>query len=255
MQMESDQRTLASERQSMTTSSAARPRGLDRLIEYRRLLDQPFRRFSLVGDTPFFDPVRFPWVYTLEENWRVIRTELDAVLERRAAIPSFQAVSSRQERLTQDDRWKVFFLFAYGHKAEKNCRQCPHTTALLEQVPGMKTAMFSILAPTKHLPAHQGLYAGVLRYHLGLKVPAQAERCRIRVADHEAHWQEGKSLVFDDTYDHEVWNDTDEERVVLFLDVLRPLPFPIDQLNRGILWLAKWMPAVQQVRRNQDVTF
>ena len=59
----------------------------------------------------------------------------------------------------------------------------------------------------------------------------------------------------DDTYDHEVWNDTDEERVVLFLDVLRPLPFPIDQLNRGILRLAKWMPAAQEVRRNQDVAF
>ena len=56
----------------MATSSATRPRGLDRLIEYRRLLDQPFRRFSLVGDTPFFDPARFPWVCTLEENWRVI---------------------------------------------------------------------------------------------------------------------------------------------------------------------------------------
>jgi beta-hydroxylase len=117
----------------------------------------------------------------------------------------------------------------------------------------MKTAFFSILAPGKHIAPHRGPSAGVLRYHLGLKIPVQAERCRIRVRDEYAHWREGASLVFDDTYEHEVWNDTDEERVVLFLDVVRPLPFPVAQLNAGFLRIAKLLPDVQDVKKKQDV--
>lgn len=229
-------------------------RGVHRLMERRRdRLDRLFRRYSRLGDRAFFNPASFPWARTLEANWRVMREELDAVLGRREALPTFQQVSPRQGTLTADDKWKVFFFHAYGHKAHGNCRRCPRTAALLEQVPGMKTAFFSILAPGKHIAPHRGPYAGVLRYHLGLKIPAQADRCRIRVGDEYAHWREGASLVFDDTYEHEVWNDTDEERVILFLDVVRPLPFPVAQLNAGFLRVAKLLPDVQDVKKKQDV--
>ena len=103
---------------------------------------------------------------------------------------------------------------------------CPQTAALMREIPGMTTAMISILSPRKHILDHRGPYKGVLRYHLGLIVPEDAEACRIRVGEDIRHWQEGKSMVFDDTFNHEVWNDTDETRVVLFVDVLRPLPVP-----------------------------
>jgi beta-hydroxylase len=72
---------------------------------------------------------------------------------------------------------------------------------------------------------------GVLRYHLGLIVPHQKEACRISVDSEVAHWEEGRSVVFDDTYMHEVWNETDEEGVVLFVDFSRPLPSPVSVLN------------------------
>ena len=97
----------------------------------------------------------------------------------------------------------------------------------------MTTAMFSILSPRKHILDHRGPYKGVLRYHLGLIVPQRRAACRIRVGEDVRHWEQGKSMVFDDTYNHEVWNDTDETRVVLFVDVLRPLPFPESQINRA----------------------
>ena len=103
---------------------------------------------------------------------------------------------------------------------------CPRTAALMREIPGMTTAMFSILSPRKHILDHRGPYKGVLRYHLGLIVPRDAEACRIRVGEDIRHWEEGKSMIFDDTFNHEVWNDTDETRVVLFVDVLRPLPVP-----------------------------
>jgi len=99
----------------------------------------------------------------------------------------------------------------------------------------MKTAFFSILAPGKHLPPHRGPFKGVLRYHLGLIVPKPEVSCGIRVADETRHWKEGESLVFDDTYMHEAWNNTNRDRVVLFMDFVRPLRFPASLLNWVLL--------------------
>ena len=199
---------------------------------------------SLVGNPVFFEPKMFPWTAHLEESWRVIREELEEVLKHRDALPNFQDISPDQHRLSQDDRWKTFFFYAYGLKARSNCRRCPRTAALLAQIPGMKTAFFSILSPGKHIPAHRGPYKGVIRCHLGLVVPEPRERCRIRVGDQIASWEEGKSLVFDDTYEHEVWNETDGYRAVLFLDIVRPLKFPASWLNRALIKIIAFSPYV-----------
>ena len=215
----------------------------ERIVEWtiavgERLL-APVERFigrrSLVGDATFFPLERFPWVTHVEENWTVIREELERVLDDHAALPNFQDISKDQIEITDDDRWKTFFLYGFGFKAKLGVEMCPRTAALMEQIPGMKTAMFSILSPRKHILDHRGPYKGVLRYHLGLIVPREAENCRIRVGEDIRHWEEGKSMIFDDTFNHEVWNDTDETRVVLFVDVLRPLPFPESAINRLIV--------------------
>jgi beta-hydroxylase len=216
----------------------------------------PIERFigrrSLVGDATFFPLERFPWVKHIEENWGVIRGELERVLEDREALPNFQDISKDQIEITDDDRWKTFFLYGYGFKAKLGVEMCPRTAALMEQIPGMKTAMFSILSPRKHILDHRGPYKGVLRYHLGLIVPADAEACRIRVGEDVRHWEEGKSIIFDDTFNHEVWNDTDQTRVVLFVDVLRPLPFPYGAINSLIVKLIALSPFVLDAKRNQQ---
>jgi aspartyl/asparaginyl beta-hydroxylase (cupin superfamily) len=98
----------------------------------------------------------------------------------------------------------------------------------------------------------RGPYKGVLRYHLGLIVPEDAESCRIRVGEDICHWEEGKSMVFDDTFNHEVWNDTDDTRVVLFVDVMRPLPFPESLINRLIVKAIGLSPFVLDAKRNQQ---
>jgi beta-hydroxylase len=209
-------------------------------------------QFSPHGDPTFFDPADFEWTRTLENNWAVIRDELDTVLAHREALPNFQDISEDQKALTTDDQWKTFFLYGFGYKAEKNCELVPRTTEIVEQIPGMKTAFFSILAPGKHIPAHRGPYKGVLRAHLGLKVPEEAEQCRIRVGEDVRHWEEGRVLLFDDTHDHEVWNDTDETRVVLFLDVVRPFHPPVNVLNKLIIALIGYSPFVQNAKANQE---
>jgi beta-hydroxylase len=206
-------------------------------------------RRSLVGEKTFFEPEQFPWTRTLETNWQAIRAELDEVLKDTEALPNFQDISADQATITDDDRWKTFFLYGFGFKAEGNCRRCPETTRLVESVPGMKTAFFSVLSPRKHIPDHRGPYKGVLRYHLGLQVPEPREGCRIRVGDDIRHWDEGKSMVFDDTYNHEAWNDTDGTRVVLFMDVVRPLPFPESAFNWIVLKAIAISPFIQDAKR------
>lgn len=216
----------------------------------------PIERFigrrSLVGDATFFPLERFSWVEQVERNWTIIREELEDVLEDREALPNFQDISKDQIEITVDDRWKTFFLYGYGFEAKLGVEMCPRTAALMREIPGMKTAMFSILSPRKHILDHRGPYKGVLRYHLGLIVPRDAESCRIRVGEDFRHWQEGQSMIFDDTFNHEVWNDTDETRVVLFVDVLRPLPSPWAQINKAIVKAIGYSPFVLDAKRNQE---
>ena len=207
-------------------------------------------RFSPHGDARFVDPCGFGWTTLLESNWTAIRKELDDLLKQEEKIPNFQDVS-KNISITDDDRWKTYFLYCYGNRIPENCARCPRTTELIEQVPGMQTAFFSILHPGKHIPEHRGPYKGVLRYHLGLQVPGDGDECRIRVGEEYATWEEGESLMFDDTHPHEVWNETDRCRVVLFMDVVRPLPEPLDTLNRLFLKLLSVSPPVQTAVENQ----
>src|SRR5262249_3072000 len=110
----------------------------------------------------------------------------------------------------------------------------------------------SILSPRKHILDHRGPYKGVLRYHLGLIVPEDAEACRIRVGEDIRHWEAGRSMVFDDTFNHEVWNDTDATRVVLFVAVMRPLPFPGSAINEATLKAIRFSPFVADAKRTQE---
>jgi beta-hydroxylase len=207
-------------------------------------LDSYFGRKSIVGDRAFFDNRDFPWVPALEADWRKVRAELDALLPYVAQMPNFQDISPDQTKLSQDDGWKTYFFYAYGIRAPANCRRCPETVRLLKRMPGMKTAFFSILAPGKHLPPHRGPFKGVLRLHLALIIPEPADKCAIRVGAETRHWQEGKVMIFDDTFDHEAWNDTDRPRVVLFVDILRPTRFPANVLNAVMTWVIALSPFV-----------
>ena len=174
---------------------------------------------------------------------------METLLEEPEKIPAFEQISPDQRSITDDGRWKTFFLYGFGIRAEANCDLLPNTARLVEQVPGMMTAFFSILLPGKHISEHRGLYKGFLRYHLGLKVP-DSDRCWIRVGSETRHWKEGQSLLFDDTFQHEVRNDTDEVRVVLFLDVVRPLRFPVSLLNEAVIRLIRRTGYVQVARQN-----
>jgi len=121
-------------------------------------------------------------------------------------------------------KWKIFVLNLMGVTPELALKLCPQTSKLLESIPNVYQAFFSILEPGKSVPAHCGPYLGYLRYHLGLKVPAQNPPS-IRIKDQIYVWQDGKSVLFDDTWEHEVYNSAKEDRIILIVDIYRPLPF------------------------------
>lgn len=207
-------------------------------------------RQSAVPDTPKLDNSHFDFLTPFVENWETIRDEAQEVLKFKDDIPAFQELSPDQYRLAKGKNWRTFVLFGFGERLETNTRLTPKTAALLEKVPNIQLAMFSILAPGYHIPAHTGVTKGILRTHLGLIIPKEHEKCRIRVGDTITPWKPGEIFVFDDTYEHEVWNDTDEERVILLFDFDRPMKFWGRILNASFVKIMKMTAYYQEPRKN-----
>jgi ornithine lipid ester-linked acyl 2-hydroxylase len=217
-----------------------------------RSYNRAVARHSELGDHTFFDSALFPWIAEVESQWEAIRSELDSVLAHQA-IPQFADISPDQVHLAAPGKWRTFFFCGYGVRLEENCQRCPETMRALASIPGLQTAFFSILSPRMHIAPHNGPYGGVLRYHLALKVPEPRASCRIRVGSDIRPWDEGHSLVFDDTYEHEVWNQTDGERVILFVDFERPFPLLTRVINRAIIRLIAVSPLVREgIKRYEE---
>ena len=159
----------------------------------------------------FFDPSDFAFVEPLERDWRLVREEFER-LEAERFMPW-------PERFLYEAGWDVYGLYAFGRRLPDNCARCPQTARLVESIPGMTTAGFSLLAPGTHIRPHCGYTQAVLRCHLGLVVP---DGCELRVGEERRAWAQGTCLVFDDTCEHEAWNRSAVARAVLLIDFRRP---------------------------------
>jgi hypothetical protein len=176
----------------------------------------------------FHDRSRFPWLDEVEGATAQIRDEFDALIASEAAelTPYIQYpddVPLRQwEALNRSRDWTAVHLLQNGRPIERNSRHCPRTMALLERLPqpdvpgASPNAMFSLLAPRTRIPPHTGVANTRLVCHLPLIVPAG---CGFRVGAETRAWQPGSAFVFDDTIEHEAWNDSAELRVVFIFDV------------------------------------
>lgn len=205
-------------------------------------------RSSQVGDQPVFDAAAFPWIENIEARWTEIRAELEAVLRLREAIPPLANLSPDHRRIAPPGKWKSFFLHGYGYRAEENCARCPVTARLVASIPGLNSAFFSILEPGTHIPRHRGVTKAILTAHLGLLVPHERAPCRMQVGNEIVHWQEGRTLVFDDTFHHEVWNDTNQQRAVLLIQFRRPVGLIGRLVGEAFLWGIRRSRFVKQAR-------
>jgi len=220
-----------------------------RFIDWLR---QRIASASLVGDRPIFQNSQFPWIPALEAQTPAIRAELTELLAERQHLPAFHEISPDVGMITSDDQWKTFLFMGYGLRSERNLARCPATARALEGIPGIRSAFFSILEPGKRIPLHTGPYNGVLRLHLGLVVPEPADQCWIEVGGERYSWREGRAVVFDDLYPHQVHNDTPGLRAVLFVDFERPCRVPVKWLNRLVLRAAPFTDEIRRSKANHD---
>ncbi len=214
-----------------------------------RLLAQVFYAQSKVGTAPLPDRAHFPFLKDFEDNWETILAEVNGILKHREAVPLFHEVSPDQASISKGNNWRTFMLFGFGERLDGNCSRAPVTAGLLAKVPDMQTAWFSILAPGYKIPPHKGVTTGILRTHLGLIVPKDRENCTMTVGDEVCVWEPGKAFVFDDTYRHHVWNNTDEERVILIFDFNRPMRFWGRVLNTTVIWIVKQTAFFKEPKR------
>lgn len=180
----------------------------------------------------FFDPGQFAWVPAVEAATAGIREELVALLtegtaDLRPFTPNNIGLPMGVSKALPDNRdWSVITLSEQGWLTPENVERCPITwQILLRHAPVPRVAgwgpnvIFSMLRAGAHIGAHTGMYNSRLICHLPLIVP---KGCRFRVGKEVREWEEGKLLIFDDTIEHEAWNDSGEDRVVLIFDIWRP---------------------------------
>jgi ornithine lipid ester-linked acyl 2-hydroxylase len=218
----------------------------------RGVFDRLIASSSLVANDPVLDMRAFGWTERLRADWHAIRDEALAVALQGRAAPSLATISPDHRAIARIGMWRSFFLWGYGYPIDENIARCPHTAALVRQIPGLATAFFSILAPGTHIPPHRGVTKGLITCHLGLIVPRDGD-VRMRVGGRVVRWAEGETLVFDDTYDHEVWNETSGTRVVLLIQFRRPLRNPGKMIAGFCLGAIRRSAFVQEARDNIQI--
>jgi aspartate beta-hydroxylase len=168
--------------------------------------------------TPWWDRDAFSWLAGLEDAAIDIAGEFEAL----GGVAGGRVLRSNPTEIADSGRWSAQYLYNAGRAQHNNLRACPITVAALEPIPGALgcgMCYFSIADPHTHIASHTGYTNAHLRCHLSLIVP---EGCAIRVGDETREWAPGKAFVFDDSFEHEVWNNGDSARAVLLFDIWHP---------------------------------
>jgi aspartyl/asparaginyl beta-hydroxylase (cupin superfamily)/Tfp pilus assembly protein PilF len=215
-------------------------RCVDRVLGRRRVyVPEPTSvLFPFLSPYEFFPREHFPWLTLLEDHTDIIRQELQGVLQNEQAelrpyIAYPEGVPLNQWKdLNHSRSWSAYFLWREGTRVTEHMTRCPRTCELLSQIPQVEiagrgpTAFFSILEPHTHIPPHTGVTNTRSIVHLPLIVPGPS---RFRVGGETRSWREGEAWVFDDTIEHEAWNEADLPRAILILDVWNPFLTPLER--------------------------
>ena len=179
--------------------------------------------FSSVPNTPYISTRHFPELQVLKREWRVFREEALALAEasRIRAAETYNDIGFNSFFRTG---WKRFYLKWYDNPHPSAQVLCPRTIEILQRLPSVKAAMFAMLPAGGKLNPHRDPFAGSLHYHLGLITPND-DRCEIIVDGIPYSWRDGEDVVFDETYLHHAANRTEQDRIILFCDVERPMKF------------------------------
>jgi len=178
----------------------------------------------------FYEPAAFPWAAAVEAAAADMREELAGVLKEDGLFRPYLETSKERPNydfhgMLDNPAWSTLHLFENGGPVAQNVARCPKTYAALSRAPlchittRAPSILFSLLKAGARIAPHHGMINTRLICHLPLIVP---DGCGFRVGNEVRAWEEGKLLIFDDTIEHEAWNDSAEDRVVLIFDVWRP---------------------------------
>lgn len=234
----------------LLSNDPGRPLHYRFLKRQRHRVNDSIAKSSLISNDPVLDAAQFDWTSELADHWEVIRDEALAIYRHRDAVPPLREISPDHAGIMKDNSWRSFFLVGYGHRIKENIIRAPRTAELVSRIPGLNSAFFSILAPGSAITPHRGVTKAFITAHLGLVVPKEREALWMRVEDERLHWEEGKWLVFDDTYEHEVKNETDETRIVLLCQVERPLRQPGKTLAAALMGYVRRSHFVREAKDN-----
>ena len=216
-------------------AGASSPRfaeSLDIVLGRKQIFFQNPRYYFFPGlpQIQVYDRAPFPWFAELESHTDAIRDELLELLRTPNDFkPYVQGDPNRPRKaeagMLDNPDWSAFYLWKNGSVVTENARRCPRTMAALQKVPlgslpqRSPSVLFSLLRPGAHIPPHCGLVNTRLICHLPLIVPTG---CRFRVGNEVREWRKGVTWAFDDTIEHEAWNDSEETRVILLFEIWRP---------------------------------
>jgi beta-hydroxylase len=229
-------------------------RGKARLAPMRQLTDHssftaPYNLLvyaaSKVPASPYLDVDAFPELQAVAARWREIAEEGRALL-RAGAVTAATGPNDLGFHTFFKRGWTRFYLRWYGETPPSARQSCPVTSAILDAAPSIKGAMFAFLPSGAILGRHRDPFAGSLRFHLGLDTPND-DACWMEVDGDRYAWRDGQGVLFDETYVHEVRNDTDRGRLILLADVERPLRPPMRQINRLVMRTVMNATATQNV--------
>ena len=185
-----------------------------------------YSAISKIPCEPVFHPKYIfhflPELQIIQNNWKVIHKEYKKIKNK---LKPIKGETYFEDDIIKTDKWERFYIKWYSDISKEVIQQLPKTTKLLNQCQNIQLAMFSVMKPGTIVYPHRGPYRGSLRVHLGLECPSMEEGCYIKIDDMKYGWKDGEFLIFDDTYTHEVQNKSKKERVVLFMDINRPLLF------------------------------
>ncbi|GAA4641774.1 aspartyl/asparaginyl beta-hydroxylase domain-containing protein [Pontixanthobacter gangjinensis] len=225
-----------------------------RLIRLGKRLRDPVNRLlagqSKVGDAPIIDPALVPGLNEVAHQWAAMRAEIAPLMREREAIPPLGRISPDHRRIASTPAWKSFFFQGYGYHVEQNEARCPTIVEAISRIPGVVVAFLSIMEPGTHVPRHRGLTKSWLNCHLPLMLPDDDGRCEIAINDKIVQWRKGEWLVFDETYPHEVWNQSGEPRVVLLLQVQRQMRLAGHLASRALYHAIRHSSFVGDVRKS-----
>jgi aspartyl/asparaginyl beta-hydroxylase (cupin superfamily) len=223
------------------------------MLPFRRVRNSLCYRLSGGAERPVFHDVQEtrPELLEIDRNFDAIQAEMNAILSEHGQFPRYHEADESQAGISDadDKNWRVFFLYlGRPYIPLSNATRCPRTVETVRRIPGITAAFFSILEPGKSVPAHEGPSYTYLRYHTALKVP-EHNPPKLRVKDRFHTWKEGQSVLFDDSWEHEVINESDDIRVVLIVDFERPMPWPV----RAYAWIVLKLSALAMSSRQWAV--